>query len=393
MPVIIILLSLEVLTFLVLRDYFSSRSKTGYYISLILNFMLSLLLWYFLLRTRLYRGEFDMPENIAMRMNFAGTVCAVAVPRFILGLFHFTGKMFNLHKGTYLKGFTVTGMVLAVIIFLSVAWGTFYGRFNFRTEEVTVGLKDLKPELNGLRIVQISDLHLSGFYGHYGQLRKATAIVNKLKPDFIVNTGDFISYGWKEFGRCDTILSKSQSRYGNFAIIGNHDFGTYMPGSSLAEKADIMSNVADKITASGYELLNNNSVTKKIGDARVEFIGVVTGGKHRHLMHSDIKSAMPLKDSADLRIFLCHDPNQWAEDVEGKTNIELTLSGHTHGMQMGIITKWFRWSPARHFYPHWNGLYSAGNQFHYVNRGLGTLAVPFRIWMPPEITLITLKAV
>jgi predicted MPP superfamily phosphohydrolase len=110
------------------------------------------------------------------------------------------------------------------------------------------------------------------------------------------------------------------------------------------------------------------------------------------ITHGDITKARLGTDSANLRIFLCHDPNQWASDVEGKTDIELTLSGHTHGMQMGIISRWFRWSPVKRYYPHWNGLYSEGNQYHYVNRGLGTLAVPFRIWMPPEITLITLRS-
>ena len=73
--------------------------------------------------------------------------------------------------------------------------------------------------------------------------------------------------------------------------------------------------------------------------------------------------------------------------VTGKTDIDLTLSGHTHGMQMGIITKKFKWSPSKYFYPHWNGLYSEGRQYQYVNRGLGVLSIPFRIWMPPEITV------
>ncbi len=75
------------------------------------------------------------------------------------------------------------------------------------------------------------------------------------------------------------------------------------------------------------------------------------------MIHGDVNQAMLGLDSADLKILLCHDPNQWAEDVKGKTNIEITLSGHTHGMQMGIMTKKFKWSPAKYFYPHWNGLY------------------------------------
>jgi Predicted phosphohydrolases len=390
MPVYIILLTLEILTYLVLREHFQYRSKPKFYISLILNFILSIFLWYFLIRSSTYKGFFDSPENISLHMNLAGMICAVVIPRFLLSFFHYTGRLIKIRRGSYLKGLTNAGLILSFFIFLVVCSGTFIGRFNFKTEEITVKVKGLKPGLNGLRIVQISDLHLSGFYNHYGQLQKAIGIVNDLKADIIINTGDFISYGWREFDGCDTILSKEKSRYGNFAIIGNHDMGTYMPAATLAEKADIMMEVSEKITASGYHLLHDNNLIMEIGGAKVAFIGVATGGRFSRMIHGDLSRAMEGTDSADYKIFLCHDPNQWQTDVAGKTDIDLTFSGHTHGMQMGVITKWFRWSPVRHFYPHWNGLYSEGNQYHYVNRGLGTLAVPFRIWMPPEITVLTL---
>jgi predicted MPP superfamily phosphohydrolase len=392
MPVIIILLTLEILTYLVLREQFQNRSKPKFYISLAFNFILSAFLWYLLIRSRTYKGFYDTPENISLHMYLAGMICAVAFPRFILSLLHFTGRLIKIKKGTYLKGLTITGIFLSSLLFLTVACGTFIGRFNFRTEEVTIKVKGLKPGLNGLRIVQISDLHLSGFYKHYDKLRKAINIVNDLKPDMIINTGDFISFGWREFDSCDTILSLEKSRYGNFAIIGNHDMGTYMPNATLADKAEILMKVSEKIKASGYQLLHDSNIITEIGGAKVALIGVITGGRRSRMIHGDLRSAMEGTDNADFKIFLCHDPNQWETDVAGKTNIELTLSGHTHGMQMGVMTKWFRWSPAKYFYPHWNGLYSKGSQYHYVNRGLGTMSVPTRIWMPPEITVITLIA-
>jgi uncharacterized protein len=392
MPAFIILLTLEILTYLVIREHYKDHSRIKYCISLTLNFILSLVLWYLFIRSRTYKGFYDTPENISLNMNLAGMMCAVAFPRFLLSLFHFTGKLIRIRRGTYIKGFTIAGLFMSSLIFIVVACGTFIGRFNFKTEKITLKIKNLKPGLNGLRIVQISDLHLPGFYNHYNKLQKAVGIVNELKPDIIINTGDFISYGWREFDSCDTILSKEKSRYGNFAIIGNHDMGTYMPGSTLSEKADIMMKVSDKIIASGYKLLHENNIIMEIGGAKVAIIGVVTGGRHGNMIHGDLSTAMTGTDSTDFKIFLCHDPNQWKTDVEGKTDIDLTFSGHTHGMQIGIITKWFRWSPAKYFYPHWNGLFSEGNQYHYVNRGLGTMAVPFRIWMPPEITVLTLAA-
>jgi uncharacterized protein len=392
MPALIILITLEILTYLVLREHYQKRSRPEFYTSLTINFILSIVLWYFFIKSRTYKGFYDNPENIFFNMCLTGMICAVAIPRFILSLFHFTGRLIRIRRGTYVKVLTVAGLVLSSLIFLLVSFGTFIGRFNFRTEEVTLKIKDLNPGLNGLRIVQISDLHLSGFYNHYNKLQKAIRIVNDLKPDIIINTGDFISYGWREFDSCDTILSREKSRYGNFAIIGNHDIGTYMPGSTLNDKAEILMNVTEKIKASGYTILNESNIIREIGGVKVAIIGVVTGGRHSRMIHGDLPRAMEGTDSAGFKIFLCHDPNQWETDVAGKTDINLTLSGHTHGMQAGVITKWFRWSPAKYFYPHWNGLYSKGNQYQYVNRGLGTLAIPFRIWMPPEITVITLAA-
>jgi predicted MPP superfamily phosphohydrolase len=121
-------------------------------------------------------------------------------------------------------------------------------------------------------------------------------------------------------------------------------------------------------------------------------IGVMTKGSFPEIIHSDLNKAYSGTDSADLKILLAHDPNQWEKDVTGKTDIDITLSGHTHGMQIGILTKRVKWSPARYFYPQWNGLYKTGEQYLIVNRGLGVLAIPFRIGMPPEITVITLIA-
>jgi predicted MPP superfamily phosphohydrolase len=214
--------------------------------------------------------------------------------------------------------------------------------------------------------------------------------VNSYNPDLVLNTGDFISYGWREFERNDTIISRVKSKYGNFAVMGNHDFGTYHPYFTEADRENNVLIMNKLIKSSGYMVLNDEFSTVNIGDAKIAVIGITTMGRHPHIIHGDLDKAMKGIDSVDLKILLSHDPNHWEAKVEGQTDIDLTLSGHTHGMQMGIYTKRFKWSPAKYFYPHWSGLFSDGNQFHYVNRGLGVLAIPFRIWMPPEITILTL---
>jgi predicted MPP superfamily phosphohydrolase len=324
-------------------------------------------------------------------MNMTGMIVAVVIPRIILNILHFSGKLSRLKKGDHVRLLTNTGLVIMIVVLSIIGVSTFHERFNFKTEEVTIKIKGLNNDLDGLKIVQLSDMHLPCFYNHRKLLQKVMFDVNALKPDLILNTGDFIDFGWREFDKNDTILSKAKSKYGNYAILGNHDIGTYDPYFTEADRDNNILIMNNLIKASGYQVLNGEFKILNIGNARLALIGIVTKGRHPHMIHGDVEKAISGLDSVDLKILLSHDPNQWEEDVTGKTDIDITLSGHTHGMQMGIITKKFRWSPAKYFYPHWNGLYTAGHQYQYVNRGLGVLAIPFRIWMPPEITIITIK--
>ena len=385
------LIIIEVLTLMTLKDIVQSWAKGIFYISAIIHMILSIWFWTLLIETRTYSSFFDNPWHISLLMNLTGIICGIVVPRVFLILFHFTGKLFRIRKGGYVRWLTNTGLAISIFIFSLIAFSTYYGRFNFRTENVEIKIKGLKNDLDGLKIVQLSDMHLSSFYKHEKLLKKVMDNVNAIGPDLILNTGDFVTYGWREFDAMDTILSEAKSRYGNYAILGNHDFGTYQPFFTEADRNNNVLIINNFIKSSGYTVLIDTSATVKIKGSKIGLIGIITKGMFPHIVHGDLKKSLSGLDSVDLKILLSHDPNQWAEDVAGKTDIDITLSGHTHGMQMGIYTKIFKWSPAKYYYPHWNGLFREGNQVHYVNRGLGELAIPFRIWMPPEITVITLK--
>ena len=393
MGLLIILIVTEILTMLVLREHFYHYSKAKYFFSIIIHVILSLAVWITFIEMHSFGGFFDSPRHVWLMMNMTGLIIAVVIPRVILDILHFTGKLVRIKKGDHIRSLTNTGLIIMLVFLTIIGLSTFHGRFNFKTEEVTIKIKDLKTDLDGLRIVQLSDMHLPCFYNHRKLLQKVMYEVNALKPDLLFNTGDFVDFGWREFDKNDTILSKAHSRYGNFAILGNHDVGTYDPFFTEADRENNILIMINKIRASGYHVLEDEYKTLNIGKARIALIGVTTEGRHPHMIHGNVEKAMSglNADSVDLKILLSHDPNQWEEDVTGKTDIDITLSGHTHGMQMGIMTKKFRWSPAKYFYPHWNGLYTEGHQYQYVNRGLGCLAIPFRIWMPPEITVITLK--
>ncbi len=393
MILLIILILTEIFSVAVLRQRFFSSSKPIYYISLLIHSVLSMWIWILYFETSTYNGYYDNPRNIWMLMNLRGMISAVVAPRIILIILHFSGKLTRLKSGGYSKRATDTGIIIMAVFMVTLGMSTFHGRFNFKTEHVTINIKGLNKDLDGLKIVQISDLHLSTFYHHKKILQDVMEKINTYNPDLILNTGDFVTIGWREFDRNDTILSKAHSRYGNYAVLGNHDFGTYNPYYTEADRENDVLIMNNMVESSGYTVLNDDYKTVMIGKARVALIGIITVGRHPHMIHGSVKDAISGLDTVkpDFKIFLSHDPNEWEKDVVGKTDINLTLSGHTHGMQMGILTKKFRWSPAKFFYPHWNGLYREGNQFQYVNRGLGVLSVPFRIWMPPEITLITLR--
>jgi len=377
---------------MVLRQHFYSVSRIKYYISVLINVILTLWFWILYIEIAAFSGFYDTQRHIWLLMNMTGMIIAVVVPRIILIILHFSGKLAKIKYGGHKKWLTNAGIIIMVFMLSVIGLGTFSGRFNFKTEAITVNIKGLNQDLNGLRIVQLSDLHLAGFYHHRHVLENMMEEINLLKPDLILNTGDFVSYGWREFNGNDTILSKAKSNFGNFAVLGNHDFGTYHPFFTEADRRNNVLIMNQLIKSSGYEVLNDEFTTIDIGHSKIALIGITTLGRHPDILHGDLGKAIAGLDSADLKILLSHDPNQWEINVAGKTDIDLTLSGHTHGMQMGILTKKFRWSPAKYFYPHWNGLFSEGEQYHYVNRGLGVLAIPFRIWMPPEITIITIKS-
>ena len=393
MILLIILIVSEFLTFLAFRQHFKGFSRTRYYLSSVFNSVLSIYLWILYIEVSSFKGMYDDPSHVWLLINLTGAFTAILFPRVLFIMLHFSGKLIRIRKRGHIRALSNTGVIIWIIIFTVVVLGSVVGRFSFSTENVTVKVKGLKSDLNGLTMVQISDVHLSSFYRHKSSLKGVMEKINSYKPDIIINSGDFVEYGYREYDRSDTILSLAKSKYGNFAILGNHDIGTYYPGIKAAEIDTNIQRMSELINASGYRLLKDENVIIHIGDARLGIAGTITRGRYPYTTHGDLRKAIAGLDSADFTILISHDPNHWSEDIKGKTHIDLTLSGHTHGMQMGIITKKFRWSPSKYFFPEWNGLYSYGSQYLYVNRGLGIIKVPFRIWMPPEITIIKLERV
>ncbi|HSO77025.1 MAG TPA: metallophosphoesterase [Bacteroidales bacterium] len=339
-----------------------------------------------------YRGEFAAPAN-AFRYIVFGTVAALTVTiaiswPLITLIVRLTGRF--LHRK--LDGVVWVNILFAGILTVIFADSFFRQRFDVRIIRREIKVDRLDPRLEGMKLVLISDLHLSSYHGQYKRLEKVIETVNSLQPDMLFNTGDFITYGWQEFGECDTILKKARSAPGSFAIVGNHDDGTYYPGYDDAYGAECARMIESKVAASGYTMLNDSSVTVTFNGAPIRVAGVVTHGHRLDMRYGDFEKALAGPDSVALKILMVHDPAAWdtVQTFPGKA--DLVLSGHTHGMQIGLPTPWGRISPASIFHKYWGGHYEFSGTDLVVTTGLGTMGMAGRIFMPPEIVLMTLTS-
>jgi predicted MPP superfamily phosphohydrolase len=287
---------------------------------------------------------------------------------------------------------SIIGLVVSTIPFIAILWGLVFGRFHYQVEEVEIKFKNLPESLEGLTIVQLSDIHLGSVYGREKQVQKAIEIVNDLEPDLIMFTGDLVNNFTEEAHGWESLFASMKARYGKFSILGNHDYGDYWEWKSEHEKAENMRMFYDVHRNMGFRLLRNEHDSVMINGALLFVAGVENWGQPPFKQYGDLeKSIRGLPDSAFI-ILLSHDPSHWDAQVYDYTNIPLTLSGHTHAMQFGIKLGKFRWSPSKYIYKRWMGLYREDDQALYVNRGLGFIGFPGRIGLRPEITLITLKS-
>jgi len=244
----------------------------------------------------------------------------------------------------------------------------------------------LPKSFEGLKIVQISDLHIGGFNYRFKILERAVKLINELKPDLIFFTGDLVNnYAWELIG-WENVLNKLLAKNGKYAVLGNHDYGDYSQWSSVKEKEENFNSIKQFYNKINFKLLLNQSDIIEVNHEKIAIIGVENRGTPPFKKYGDLETSLKNAKHIPFKILLSHDPTHWNEEVVNKTDIALTLSGHTHGMQLGFNYKDLKWSPIKYKYQHWAGLYQHNKQYLYVNRGLGWLGFPGRIGMRPEIS-------
>ncbi len=344
-------------------------------------------LLYIIIRIAVYGGEFAEPASAYRQIVFGAVaalhIIAASVYIIMILVTWLPGRL--LHRR--LEGARTINIILFLLIVILFADGFYRQRFDVRTVRQDIAVKGLDPALHGMKIVLISDLHLSSWYRHYERLSKVMDLINAEKPDLLVNTGDFITFGWQEYGRCDTILRRATARSGAFAVIGNHDDGTYHPDYDAHYGAECREMLKHRIADSGYQLLSDTVMTTRVNGVEIAVAGVDTHGHHFDMRYGNFEKVMGEVPDSLFTVMLLHDPAGWLLTAIDGHMPQLTVSGHTHGMQLGIPG--LQDSPAGRFHERWRGHYSIGDSHLYVTTGLGTMGMAVRLFMPPEIVVLT----
>ncbi|MGC4022819.1 MAG: metallophosphoesterase [Cyclobacteriaceae bacterium] len=271
------------------------------------------------------------------------------------------------------------------------AYGVITGAHDYRVKRVTLKLPNLPKSFDGIRIGQVSDIH-SGSFWNKTAVKGGVEMMMKEKPDLIFFTGDLVNNETSEVKDYIPIFEKLKAPLGVFSTTGNHDYGDYRPWQTKEAKQNNFNDLVEAHKLLGYDLLMNENRIIKLNGDQLAIMGIENWGAGRFSKYGKLEQAYRGVDEAATKILLSHDPTSWDAIVRpNHKDIDLTLSGHTHGFQFGVEIANIKWSPCQYVYKQWAGLYQEGEQYLYVNRGFGYLGYPGRIGMPPELTIIELK--
>lgn len=289
------------------------------------------------------------------------------------------------------KFLSLLGFGIAAVFSGFIIDGIIFGKYRHRVRKIKIKIAGLPQSFKGYKIIQISDVH-SGSFFHPEKLQKAIDLINEQKADLLLFTGDMVNNFAEEFKPFVPLFSTIKSKDGKFSILGNHDYGDYAEWKSSAEKAQNVPKLIDFQKQAGFEMLRNeHRIIEKNGE-KLYILGVENWGIKPFPQFGDLDKASAGVPANAAKILMSHDPSHFDAVVKKHpSNVQLTISGHTHGMQFGIDLKNYRWSPVKYKYPKWADLYESEGKNLYVNRGFGVIGYPGRVGIEPEITLFELS--
>jgi predicted MPP superfamily phosphohydrolase len=285
------------------------------------------------------------------------------------------------------------GFLLSVGLASSVIYGSIWGRKDLTINSIELEFAGLPKKYDNLRVLHISDTHLGGFMKSKQIMNQVARETEKLRPDMIFFTGDLVNNFSSELEGWKSIFQKITESKHSYAILGNHDYGNYSNWKSESEKVENFNQIVNAHKDFGFQLLNNKHVKLKSGEDSLYIIGVENWGHPPFPQYANLEQAMNGVPANAFKILMTHDPSHWDHVIKNRGDVQLTLSGHTHGMQWGIVKAGISFSLSYFVRQNWGGIYKYENSYLYVNTGLGTVGIPWRINMPAEMTAIILKRV
>ncbi|MBO3271524.1 MULTISPECIES: metallophosphoesterase [Hymenobacter] len=280
-------------------------------------------------------------------------------------------------------------LLLGAVPLVALVWGIVRGGTDYQVKRRVLRFPNLPASFDGFKILQISDLH-TGSFTSKEPLQRAVKIINDQQADLIFMTGDLVNNVATEVEEHIETLAGIRSKRPIYSILGNHDYGDYVQWESLEAKRANLERLMQNHAKIGWELLmDENRVVEHNGE-KIAILGVQNWGT-KFVQHGNLAKAHAGSGDAPFKILLTHDPTHWDAQVHEYQDIDLTLSGHTHGAQFGVNLPHLKWSPVQYVYKQWAGLYKRGKQHLYVNVGLGFLGYPGRVGFLPEITVLELR--
>ncbi len=281
---------------------------------------------------------------------------------------------------------------IAAIPFSSLLYGMYKGKYNYKVLRYELEFDDLPDAFDGYQITQISDIHC-GSFDNKEKIAYGVDLIKAQNSDVVFFTGDMVNNRSDETDNWKDLFSTITAPDGVYAILGNHDYGDYYHWNSDRAKADNLKQLKQVERGMGWDLLLNEQRYIERNGQKLHIVGVENWGNGRFPKHGDIDKAAKGLTKEDFKILLSHDPSHWKEKIQADPrHFQLTLSGHTHGMQFGIeIPGVVHWSPSQYRYKYWAGIYKEFGRYINVNRGFGYLAYPGRVGIWPEVTVIKLK--
>jgi predicted MPP superfamily phosphohydrolase len=283
-----------------------------------------------------------------------------------------------------------SGFALGTGLFATLLYG-FSNKYDYELRRVKLAFKNLPPAFKGLKILQVSDIH-SGSFTDKAAVERGVAMIQKQNADIILFTGDLVNDRADEMKDYMDVFNRFKAPMGVYSTLGNHDYGDYTSWPSPEAKKENLERLKQIQAQLGWRLLMNEHVILEKDNQQIALIGIENWSAFgRFPKYGRMDLAYPGTEKYPFKILMSHDPSHWDAEVRPKDpDIDLMLSGHTHGMQFGVENPYFKWSPVQWFYKEWAGLYSEGRQKLYVNRGYGFIGYPGRVGILPEITVIEL---